>query len=153
LAAHTWRALSCVGSDLLYTRHAHFAYLPSPHGLCSGSHARGSGVACAARARRLAAQALLLICWPGRLPVTVDSQKPHRSFAASHPLPNLVIPLLPWQLISLSPSLSLLQISLTLSLKLSLSLISLSISYFSLLPSFPPPTFHLSVQIPSSCKT
>lgn len=91
------------------------------HGLCLGSHARGCGVACAARARRLAAQALLLICWPGRLPVTVDSQKPHRSSAASHPLPNLVIPLLPWQLISLPLSVSC-NLFDFISLKLSLSL-------------------------------
>jgi len=89
----------------------------------------------AARAVGRARRALLLICWPGRLPVTVDSHKPHRSLLSPSPLPNLVIPLLPWQL---SPSLSLSQ-SLDLSLSHSLSL-PLSRTFFSLslslLPSF-----------------
>jgi len=102
----------------------------------------------AARAVGRARRALLLICWPGRLPVTVDSHKPHRSLLSPSPLPNLVIPLLPWQL---SPSLSLsqsldLSLSLTLFLSRSFSL-SLSLSQSSALFS----SLLLSVHKHSSC--
>jgi len=142
LAAHTWIA-AVVCSLPVRDLHTHALSLltcPVHTSLAPGSRAAVGVCVRAARARRLAAQALLLICWPGRLLVTVDSQKPHRSFSASHPLTKFsdtsvtVVTLS----LSLAPSSSLFNTQSLISYNFYLFLFqtfSLSI-YLSLLPSF-----------------